>query len=183
MVNVLTNASGTTAEAFRIGKGGPTILKGFSIPANSLGQNGDLYIRHGNDQGGLFYKSNNRWRSSGEFAEDATGCELFPSNSVKTVANTTSVVLIEKPTTYDNTTITWDQTDVWFGPTIITLPTGREGSPLSVKDLGGAASVNIYLIPPSGITIDGENQYVINKNYGSVSLIFAGGHWRIIGTF
>lgn len=182
MSYVLTNACGTTAETFRIGKGGPTILKGTSLPANTLGQNGDLYIRYGGEQGGLFYKSMNRWRSSGEFAEEATGCEIVPSGAVRTIAASTSVVLVERPTTYDSTVITFDRTDVGFGSTFLTLPPGREGGTLVVKDLGGASTLPVHLLPQDGETIDGSAQHALDVDLSSITLVFAGGHWRIIGS-
>lgn len=182
MAHVLTNASGTTAETFRIGKGGPTILKGTTLPSNALGQNGDLYIRYGGEQGGLFYKSNHLWRSSGEFAEEATGCEIVPGGAIRTLAASTSVALVERPITYDSTEITVDQDDIGFGPTLLTLPPGREGGTLVVKDLGGASTVAIYLLPQGDATIDGSASRALTTDLASLSLVFAGGHWRVIGS-
>ncbi len=64
--------------------------------------------------------------------------------------------------------------------TPVILPTNVLGEAFIVKDgKGDAATNNITLTPLSG-TIDGSPTYVINTNYGSVSIVGDGTNWLII---
>ena len=67
----------------------------------------------------------------------------------------------------------------------LTLPPGSsvtDGKIVHLKDEGGYAGTNnITIIPHTAEKIDGENSYVINTNFGSLTLIKnTSGPWFII---
>ena len=63
----------------------------------------------------------------------------------------------------------------------ITMPSAAIGRRLTVKDSGGgAASYNITIATPSSETIDGSATFVLNINYGAVTLTSDGTNWFIV---
>jgi len=65
------------------------------------------------------------------------------------------------------------------GPSSIILPTSVVGKVFVVKDVSGNAFTNPITITAIGHTIDGQNSYVLNVNYGSITLVFTGLEWNI----
>lgn len=68
--------------------------------------------------------------------------------------------------------------------TTVNLPAGvARGKTYTIKDgKGDAATNNITLAPAFSITIDNNSTYVLNVNYGSVTVVYTGddGQWRVI---
>ena len=62
---------------------------------------------------------------------------------------------------------------------LITLPTGIDGKEYIIKDSGGNASSNNITVS-SGQNIDGDSTYVINMDYGSVTVIFNSSEWSVV---
>ena len=66
------------------------------------------------------------------------------------------------------------------GAAAVTLPANTAGRVVTVKDeQGNAGTQNITVTPASG-TIDGSANYVINTNYGSITVYCNGTNWFII---
>ena len=58
----------------------------------------------------------------------------------------------------------------------------RAGKKLVIKDETGEAEKYTTVIETAdGSKIDGQQQYILNKNYGFVEMVFNGKHWFIIG--
>jgi len=64
-------------------------------------------------------------------------------------------------------------------PSSIILPASVVGKVFVVKDVSGNAFTNPITITAIGHTIDGQNSYVLNVNYSSVTLVFTGLEWNI----
>lgn len=63
----------------------------------------------------------------------------------------------------------------------LTLPFGVANKQYVIKDELGAAGTYAITIYPNGTeTIDGQSSYIINVNYGSVTLIFGANNWSSI---
>lgn len=63
----------------------------------------------------------------------------------------------------------------------VNLPNATAPFTVVVKDGSGAAATNNITITPDGTDlIDGAANYVINTNYGSVTLVYSGTDWYII---
>jgi hypothetical protein len=63
----------------------------------------------------------------------------------------------------------------------VTMPSAVIGRRLTVKDSGGgAASYNITVATPASETIDGAASFVLNINYGAVTLTSDGTNWFIV---
>lgn len=182
---ISSNYTGTTFESFRIGKNGTTILQGDLYPPDTLGEDGDIYIRQGVSTA-LFLKTNQTWKTSDQVNDDEQiFIDLFDVLNVS--SNNTVVFVNDTSLLYDQTTTTYDETDITFdsdttGPTVINLPTlAVEGQVVTVKDLGGASSTRpINVNPPTGVFIDDSSSYSLATRFASISFIFAGGNWRKI---
>lgn len=66
--------------------------------------------------------------------------------------------------------------------TTINLPSGAYfGQEIRIKDGAGDANTNrIYVYPPSGLTIDGENGFIIKQRYQSMDFMWNGIEWNIV---
>jgi hypothetical protein len=63
----------------------------------------------------------------------------------------------------------------------INLPASpRTGQKHTIKDNGGLAATNNITIVPAAGNIDGAASYVINVNYGSISIVYGGTQWSVI---
>jgi hypothetical protein len=64
------------------------------------------------------------------------------------------------------------------GALAIGLPSGpATGRIICIKDSGGTASSGLITIQPAAGLIDGQSNYVISNNYGTVQLIYSGTKW------
>jgi hypothetical protein len=65
------------------------------------------------------------------------------------------------------------------GSSTITLPVSVIGKVFIIKDVSGNAFTNPITVTATSHTIDGQNSYVLNVNYGSITLVFTGLEWNI----
>lgn len=148
-----TNISGTTSPNFTIGKDGATIHHGTDLPDSSLGDLGDLYVRHG--------------ASAGLFQKESEGWKVTTSNFSRQQVERGSAADIEDTATYVGV-VTGGS-----GTTTLTLPTGLTGKKITIKDEAGFGAIQI--MGP----IDGLSSYTISSAKGSVTLLWAGS-WLVI---
>lgn len=83
-----------------------------------------------------------------------------------TVATTDDIIIIDK-TVGAATTVN-----------LVSAPT--KGTTFVIKDGKGDAAVNNITITPAAGTIDGAATFVINVNYGSVTVVASGNEWSIL---
>jgi len=72
------------------------------------------------------------------------------------------------------------KTGITGGGDAITIPnnaTLRDGRSITFKDESGTATANNITITATGLTIDGAANYVINVNFGKVTLYSDGTNW------
>ena len=62
----------------------------------------------------------------------------------------------------------------------ITLPAGTLGKVYVVKDAVGDANTNPITVVATGSTIDSLTNYVLNTDWGSISLIYNGIEWNVV---
>ncbi|MBM3467785.1 MAG: hypothetical protein FJX70_08170 [Alphaproteobacteria bacterium] len=63
------------------------------------------------------------------------------------------------------------------------LSTDDQGHYFIIKDETGNASKNNIVIDGNGALIDGEEQYIINVDYGCITVCYTGSSWAIIGFY
>jgi hypothetical protein len=174
-VSVFVNYAGTMANQFQIGRLGTTILQGETDPDNTLGNNGDIYVKK-TTSASLFIKMDGSWMrmSDPRF--------YFSRETVKIGQSIT----VGMNTTYVGVTTDPDRTnEVITDPTNIYLPTGVTGKKITIKDESGLVpDSNIFIYPKVGSTdlIENYDQVDIQKNYGSLTLIYDD-QWYIIGNY
>lgn len=160
MANIRSNIVGTVANAFSIGKSGPTIRQGSEDPNVALpaGTAGDLYVRVG---------------TTPRLYQFRLGSWLEATDPwVRTVVSTSSYT-IQADDHYIGCRYTG-------GILTLTLPTGVANKRYTIKDELGTSSTNLIRIyAANGQTIDGAASTAINVNYSSISLIY-GAEWHII---
>ena len=67
------------------------------------------------------------------------------------------------------------------GPSSIILPVGAPiGTVFIVKDTSGLANTNPITISAPTSTIDGAATYVLNTNYGSVTIVRTSAEWSVV---
>jgi hypothetical protein len=101
------------------------------------------------------------------------------------VLNTVSgrVIKITTPGAYPYTTLITDhfiKVDTSAARTIIPMAAPVTGTLYIIKDTVGSAATFNITITPSGKNIDGAASYVINSNYGSITIVYNGAEWSII---
>lgn len=153
MSKVWLNLSGTTADTFSVGKNGPTVYHGTSVPVNSTGSNGDLYVQVGSSPG-FYQRTNGIWQS---LVPTTFQRQQITRGSSGTVNNITTYVGIVTGTA---------------SSTIVNLPSGVEGMQIIIKDETGTAQ-NYNIAIKSGAT----TVYTINTGYGAVTLAYTNGAW------
>jgi len=156
-MQVKHNISGTMAASFSIGKNGPTVHQGANVPLIGLGNNGDIYIKHGTSPA-LFFRR-------------ATGWTLIETDLILETVSTSTHTL-NSDTNYVIVTPA-------SGGTTITLAPGITGKHLVIKDRGGAGTDNITITPDGSETIDGASTYTVNSDNGAISMIFINDEWII----
>ena len=63
------------------------------------------------------------------------------------------------------------------------LSTDDQGHYFTIKDETGNASKNNVVVDGNGVLIDGEEQYIINVDYGCITVCYTGSSWSIISKF
>lgn len=160
-MTVKINSDGTTAPQFSIGIGGPTIRQGTSSPASSLGVDGDIFLQTGSSPS-QYQKVGGVW----------VPVQLNPT-FVRTTSPKGVTAIIPSDSDYHG--VTTGTT----GTTNLTLPAGQQGKELIIKDETGTA--NLISIYPGGTDqVEGGSSYAINALYGTITLIFHSGSWRLI---
>jgi len=69
---------------------------------------------------------------------------------------------------------------IFNGTVTITLPAGTLGKVFVVKDSVGDANTNPITIDTTGSSIDGQPNYVINLDWGSIGLVYNGIEWNVV---
>ena len=69
---------------------------------------------------------------------------------------------------------------IFNGAITVTLPAGTLGKVFIVKDSVGDANTNPITIITTGSTIDGDPNYVINVDWGSIGLVYNGIEWNVV---
>lgn len=90
---------------------------------------------------------------------------------------------VTTPGAYPYTTLASDYlilVDTTSARTIIPLGSPATGTTQVIKDNVGSAAANNITVTPSGKNIDGAASYVININYGSITIIYNGTQWNIV---
>lgn len=159
------NVKGTHFESFFIKKGGPTIYQGVTVPSNSEGKDGDLYIQFSTTNEEFYQKRVGVWVPVGASS----------SSTSVTVATTSPIGLNPG----DDVTIV-NLTSP--GPASVVLPANPPvGTEFIVKDGKGDAETNNITITVSGSgTMDGDTSQVINIDYEAYRFIYNGTEYNII---
>lgn len=69
---------------------------------------------------------------------------------------------------------------IYDGTVTITLPAGTLGKVYVIKDAVGDANTNPITVVTTGSTIDSLSSYVLNTDWGSISLIYNGIEWNVV---
>lgn len=69
---------------------------------------------------------------------------------------------------------------IYDGAVAIILPAGTLGKVYVVKDAVGDANANPITITATASTIDGQATYILNTDWGSISLIYNGIEWNVV---
>ncbi len=142
-----------------------------TIPASPT--NGDIIIASGASASWIRFPAG----TPGQFLGIDSGNLLDwykPSATPPTIVSSGSII---------NLTSNDDKIIVKTGiPTNINLPgIPTFGQQIIIKDgLGSANSNLISILPPSGITIDGQSLLVMGQNYQAFTLLWNGTEWNII---
>jgi hypothetical protein len=160
-MDIKSNISGTLADRFKIGKGGPTIRQGDEAPSNLIGGDGDLFLVKAATSD-IFFKDGS-WislLSDGPYARQ----EIARGVDDAIEPETTYVAIISGS----------------GSPSTITLPTGVNAMEITIKDeLGSAATYPVEILSASGDLIENEIGLSLASNYGSVTLSFRDGNWYV----
>lgn len=98
-----------------------------------------------------------------------------PSGSLSDVP----VTLIDEAT-YAPTSTEYFLGVIYDGAVTITLPAGTLGKVYVIKDAVGDANTNPITVVTTGSSIDGQSSYVLNTDWGSISLIYNGIEWNVV---
>ena len=69
---------------------------------------------------------------------------------------------------------------IYNGSVTITLPVGTLGKVFVIKDAVGDCNANPITITTTGETIDSETTYVLNTDWGAISIIYNGIEWNVV---
>lgn len=159
-LSVKTNAAGTMAASFSIGKRGPTIRQGDTDPNTPIildGVPGDLYVRRGASPK-LYQRYSGTWID-------------LTNNSIDRTTTGASSYTIGSDETYLGIR--------GSGNVTVTLPAGKINRKLIIKDEVGRSPENTIMILAAGQdTIDGQAAFILN-NRDSITVFF-GAEWHII---
>lgn len=89
------------------------------------------------------------------------------------------VTLIDQPT-YSANNNEYFLGVIYDGSVTITLPVGTTGKVFVIKDSVGDASTNSITVTATGSTIDIQPSYVLQTDWGSITLIYNGIEWNVV---
>lgn len=69
---------------------------------------------------------------------------------------------------------------IYNGTVTVTLPTGTLGKIYVIKDAVGDSNTNPITVLTTGSTIDGQVNYILDTDWGSISLVYNGIEWNVI---
>ena len=169
MPQIIVNAQGTSSNSFSIGKRGVVIYQGSITPTNSLGNNGDVYIKKGTNCN-ILIKNEGEWVAIGDISQ-------APYPSVTSIS-TSQTIDFSGPEGF----CLVDTTDA---SVTVTLSNNLNvaGKRVTIKDSSGTTSSlfrNITVATEGAALIDGDSTVTINSNYSSITLISDGTNWHII---
>lgn len=161
------NFDGTVSPDFKIGKVGPTIHEGETLPASSFGSSGDIFLQIG-ETPSLHVKNSSLWLPMYHTSLGVVRWEV-ESGTTFTIPPYITYVGV---TAHDNATTT------------LYLPDTPEGSSITIKDEAGLAGDHPIVVSGSGVIIENAESYSITTSYGSVTLLFVGnGRWIVQATY
>ena len=159
-LNVKTNAAGTMAASFSIGKRGPTIRQGDTDPNTPVlldGVAGDLYVRRGTAPK-LYQRSTSAWidLTAERMERTTTGASSYTIGSAESYLGVRSSDSV-----------------------VVTLPPGVPGRKIIIKDeVGRAIDDTITILAAGQDTIDSQIAFLL-YNRDAVTLFF-GAEWHVI---
>lgn len=114
---------------------------------------------------------------------------VFPSSS--TISTTTQVPIVSSndalkivtPGAYPYTTVPQDAVilvDTSAARTITPLASPTTGQRHIIKDSVGSAAANNITVTPVGKNIDGAASFILNVNFGSITIVYSGTQWLVI---
>ena len=173
------NLWNTTATTINLGGAGTTV----SIGATT----GGLNIN--NPTVGGSQSTVNLWNTTAttiNFGGAATAINIGASTGITTITNSLTVVggLSFGYASYTTSSAVASNVSIVgirsSAPISMTLPAVVTGKTLQIKDeLGNSATYPITIIPASG-TIDGQGNFILSANYGSITVYSNGTNWFII---
>lgn len=102
-----------------------------------------------------------------------------PQGPAGTLANV-PVTLIDAAT-YTPTLDEYYLGVIYNGTVTITLPLGTLGKVFVIKDaVGDAYTLPITVVGTGGETIDGISTYILDTDWGSISIIYNGIEWNVV---
>jgi hypothetical protein len=173
------NLWNTTATTINFGGAGTTV---------SIGATTGAFI-HNNPTVGGSQATVNLWNTTAttiNFGGAATAINIGASTGITTITNSLTVVggLSFGYASYTTSSAVASNVSIVgirsSAPISMTLPAVVTGKTLQIKDeLGNSATYPITIIPASG-TIDGQGNFILSANYGSITVYSNGTNWFII---
>lgn len=179
----MRNIGGTVSNSFTVGRGGATFHQGTTAPDSSIGENGDLYIRRGDDPT-LYWKVLDTWLNLDDNTASFTrGTVTAGTNG--TVSLTSVIGIIRSQYTIDNIDITVDSWIVRvdatpLDTTYLVLPDSIEGRAVIIKDETGRPDLREVRVSHPGL-IDGAPYLSMTTEHAFIEMIFTNGAWRVLG--
>lgn len=169
MPSIIVNAKGTSSSSFSIGKRGVVIYQGSVTPSDTLGNDGDVFIKRGS-QCNILIKNESTWVAVGEITASTPQYPYLSTISSDTTVDfseSEGVLLVDSSS--NNVVVT-------LSSNILT-----SGKRITIKDSSGTSSSNsITIQTESSQLIDGQSSITIGANYSAITMICDGSNWFII---
>lgn len=170
MSSIIVNAQGTSSSSFSIGKRGVVIYQGSVTPSDTLGNDGDVFIKRGS-QCNILIKNEGAWVAVGEIAANTPQYPYVASISADQTADFAEAE-------------GFFMVDASASSVVLTLSSNIVvgGKKLTIKDSAGVTSSqssSITIQTQNSELIDGQSSITIGANYSSISLISDGSNWYI----
>jgi hypothetical protein len=180
----MRNVVGTVANSFTVGQAGATFHQGTTVPATNLGENGDLYLRHGGSPD-LYWKVLDTWINIDHNTATFTRGTVMAGTNVGTVSLSSVICIIRSQYTVDNIDITVDSWNVKvdaapLDTTYFVLPDSVEGRSIIIKDETGRPDIREVQISHPDL-IDGAPYLSLTTERAFIEMIFTNGAWHVIG--